>query len=84
MASIILHNMIIEGKRGEDHEDFRVEASPMLAVRKGSMPWKDYLAATVELESHTAHFELRNDLIEHLWQRRGEVRVTDWARATRS
>ncbi|CAM6091188.1 unnamed protein product [Calypogeia fissa] len=84
MASIILHNMIIEDERGEDHEDFRVEGGPMLVVRRGSMPWKDYLAATIELESHTTHFQLRNDLIEHLWQRRGEVRVADWARATRS
>lgn len=79
MACIVLHKMIIEDERGEEHEDFWVEADPLLTVHKGSMPWNDYLAATRDLESTSSHFNLRNDLIEHLWNRKGEIWMAEWA-----
>lgn len=51
MAWIVLHNMIIEDERGEDHKDFVEQAGPLLSVQRESMSWADYLAATKELEN---------------------------------
>lgn len=73
MACIVLHNMIIKDERGEDHEDFLAQAGPLLTVQRGSMPWADYLAATKDLVNSLNWTGLRNNLVEHLWQKKGEV-----------
>lgn len=72
-AYVVVHNMIIEDKRAEEHADFLFEAGPLLTVQRGSMPWADYLAATKELESTNRWTDLRHNLVEHLWERKGEV-----------
>lgn len=70
MARLILHNMIIEVERGEDPKDFRGEA-PVLTMRREMMPLNDYLAEVGDLESYSGHYNLRNNLIKHLWKRKG-------------
>lgn len=66
MTSIVLHIMIIVDESEEDHEDFMVDASPLVVVQRGRMPWRDYFAATMKLENANSWNNLTADLIEHL------------------
>ena len=77
MACIVLHNMILEDERGEDHEDFRLSAGPLLVVQRGSMPWNDYLIARKELINEDSWHSLRADLIEHLWARKEDLQLQE-------
>lgn len=51
MVCIVLHNMRIQDRRREEHEDFLVDAHSLLTVNRESMPWTNYLAVTKDLEN---------------------------------
>ena len=38
---------------------------------RSGLTFKDFMASTIEIENEYTHYELRNDLIEHLWQLKG-------------
>ena len=42
-----------------------------LATCKGISPYYDLATGTKEIEDISRHFALRNDLIDHLWMRKG-------------
>lgn len=69
MACVILHNMIIEDERDDSSPPYlRV---PPCALGRAPMPWLEFLSSTAEINSKANHFRLRNDIIEHLWNRKG-------------
>lgn len=71
---VILHNMIIEYQR--DEED--VEAAellrerPLQVSRERTPTFTDFLTRNKKIRSTDMYYQLRNDLVEHLWARQGE------------
>ena len=71
MACVILHNMVIEDERKHDLQPL-VEIKA--ALQFGHVVTFDDLAtATQEIEDKNVHFNLRGDLIEHLWGSKGDA-----------
>ena len=70
-ACVIMHNMIIQDERDLDLEPFFDEGL-MGGRMGGGLSFLELRDGTREIENADSHFSLRNDLIEHLWQRRGE------------
>lgn len=68
-ACIVLHNMIVEDKSSLNLDQ---------GVEGGRMGWdlsfQELREGTGYIENMTAHFKSRNDVVEHLWQLRGESR----------
>jgi len=66
---IILHNMIIEDEWGEELEninssdDFQVEE-----YTRGAASTIDFQQNRAEIMSSSSHYNLRDDLVEHLWK----------------
>jgi len=65
---VILHNMIIEDEWGEDlaikdTEDFEVEE-----YTRGATSTIEFQENRAEIMSSSSHYNLRDDLIEHLWK----------------
>ena len=71
IACIIMYNMIIE-----DEEEQGLEAYFDRAVEIGRMQsqltYQELESGTRDLENVSAHYTLRNDLIEHLWHKNSE------------
>ena len=69
---IIMHNMIIEDERDinaavEEHGEVSILDVEM-AVNKNTR-FREFLARYRQIKNKEAHMELRNALIEHLWER---------------
>jgi hypothetical protein len=71
-ACVIMHNMIIQDESGLDLEPFFDEGL-MGGRMGGGLSFHELREGTREIENADNHFSLRNDLIKHLWQRRGEL-----------
>ncbi|XP_058198445.1 uncharacterized protein LOC131313964 [Rhododendron vialii] len=72
---IILHNMIIEDE-GESCTDFTYTSErnqPVAISRERDDNFESFLSRHVGIRNKDAHHTLRNDLVEHLWQRHGEM-----------
>ncbi|CAM6101504.1 unnamed protein product [Calypogeia fissa] len=69
MACVILHNMIIEDERGDTCPAYFMVRQPK--VNRGALPWKMFLKATGEIHNKAAHYRLCNDIVDHLWDRKG-------------
>jgi hypothetical protein len=69
---VILHNMIIDDERGMD-EEFIYDGNPTLVQpsRNESANFSDFIANSVKLRDSEAHFQLRDDLVKHLWALKG-------------
>ncbi|KAI7951125.1 hypothetical protein MJO29_009799 [Puccinia striiformis f. sp. tritici] len=70
---IILHNMIVEDERGSP-EDFAYESGSTTSVepaRTESVEFSEFLKNCVAVRDATAHHQLKNDLIKHLWTIKG-------------
>lgn len=71
---IILHNMIIEDQRNEPthfpHSSFHgnIFESP-----KNNSEFGEFLSRYEKVHDTTLHYQIQNDLIEHLWQIKGET-----------
>lgn len=65
MASVILHNMILKDERHENFTPYLNIRPPPL--RRGLVPWLQFLKSTKQIHDKETHFKLRNDLVDHLW-----------------
>uniref|UniRef100_A0A0A9DFV8 Uncharacterized protein n=1 Tax=Arundo donax TaxID=35708 RepID=A0A0A9DFV8_ARUDO len=74
IASVILHNMIIEDERDEDFE-YEQEGGEMLAEedyqQRDPLVMQEFLVIHGQIEDRQTHEQLRNDFIEHLWMLHG-------------
>ena len=71
IACIIMHNMIIEDEEGQGLQayfDKVVETGRM----QSQLTYQELESGTHDLENVSAHYALRNHLIEHLWRKKGE------------
>jgi hypothetical protein len=73
MCCIVLHNMILDDEWGLDLEQL-FDGNFVLPPRRRNLTFHELRKGTHHIEDIQAHFSLRNDLIEHLWQLRGEER----------
>ncbi|KAI7938062.1 hypothetical protein MJO28_014989 [Puccinia striiformis f. sp. tritici] len=76
LTCIILHNMIVEDERGSP-EDFVYESGSTTFVEPGrteSVDFSNFLKNCIALRDSTAHHQLKNDLIKHLWTLKGRGR----------
>lgn len=71
---IILHNMIIENEGEDAHLLEHFVRPPPLLERPGNRMGQ-FLAHRTNYQDRAAHFELRNNLIEHIWARFGSDHV---------
>jgi hypothetical protein len=69
LACCIMHNMIIEDEQDLGLEDL---FDPCSTIQVQSRRNWQYIRGMVELEHSGRHFALKNDLIDHLWQLKGE------------
>ena len=74
---VILHNMIIESERAHPVSDSEA-SSPY--YRQGAFAdvdhqvpasWEAFLATRQEIRDAVAHQALQDDLVQHLWARKG-------------
>ncbi|XP_074346075.1 uncharacterized protein LOC141684835 [Apium graveolens] len=77
-ACIILHNMIIEDERelhmeGE-HFDTDVAIPIITPNRSRSSTLREFIQVHKQIRDKQVHFQLQNDLVEHLWQMHGSDR----------
>lgn len=85
-ACIILHNMIVEDERDEyasdDDDDDATSMGPTpsyydpadvpeIEVRRDAAPLGAYLGRRRIMRDEIRHHALRNDLINHLWDKKG-------------
>ncbi|KAK4723665.1 hypothetical protein R3W88_026444 [Solanum pinnatisectum] len=70
---IILHNMIIEDERDFNAPIQDVVEAPTPTIEMvvdENLQFEQFLARHKKIKDKNAHFELRNALIEHLWEQR--------------
>jgi hypothetical protein len=68
----ILYNMILEDEQDvEGLEDIIAELQQDAEPLNRGLSFQELLAGTIELENRDTHFNLRGDLIEHLWRLKG-------------
>jgi hypothetical protein len=71
-ACIILHNMIVEDQASEGVEQFEAPVNaPSLKQFAGKLD--SFADAICDLKSRTAHLELRSDLVDYQWQKKGSL-----------
>ena len=71
-AYVIMHNMIIEDER-DQLEDFNYEhVGTRVVPEKDENRIKRFLEVHRKIEDREAHDQLRDDLVEHLWQLHGQ------------
>ncbi|XP_058818910.1 uncharacterized protein LOC131693340 [Topomyia yanbarensis] len=68
---IILHNMIIEDER-EDLTSYDIEESNVHEVVRPVDDFTAFLGRYREVHNTSLHHQLQNDLIEHLWNMKGD------------
>lgn len=71
LCCTILHNMIIESERDEDESVKFMFNAPLPPQNKGK--YKDYIARNLKIRDRETHFDLRNNLVEHLWSKKGDA-----------
>ena len=75
---IIMHNMIVEDERDEN-ADFRYDGVGQLVrpspseERNRTNEFLEFMQAHHAIRNVQTHSQLREDLIEHLWQRHGDM-----------
>jgi hypothetical protein len=68
----ILHNMIVEDEQDiEGLQDIITELQQDVPPLRRGLSFQELLAGTIELENRDTHFNLRGDLMEHLWKLKG-------------
>lgn len=76
-ACIILHNMIVEDKRGEDLGYDYEGGSTRVSVSRYEVHRtnEEFREAFSSLKDNDAHNQLQHDLMRHLWNRRAEKKL---------
>jgi len=74
-ACIILHNMIIEDEREVQGLENIYDGAPrdVSISRDRSTDFESFVARYREVRNEEVHYQLRNDLVEHLWQLYGQI-----------
>ena len=74
---VILHNMIIESERNApvtDTNEPYYRQGPLADIdHQVPASWTAFLAMRQEIRDTAAHTQLQNDLVAHLWVRKGNV-----------
>ena len=70
LACIVMHNMIIEDEHGLSLEHLYDRPLQVGHMRR-NFSYYNLAVGTKEIEDVNSHFALRNDLIDHLWMRKG-------------
>jgi hypothetical protein len=71
LACIIMHNMIIEDEQNIQLEQLFGNHVHVGQIH-GDFTYRELEAGTREIENIHAHFAMRNDIIDHLWELRGQ------------
>jgi len=76
-ACIILHNMIIEDEREVQGLENIYDGAPRdVSISRDRLidfDFESFVARYREVRNEGVHYQLRNDLVEHLWQRYGQI-----------
>ncbi|XP_073121688.1 uncharacterized protein [Henckelia pumila] len=69
LACIILHNMIVEDEGGHVTNWYNNEGGePVQPINGSNRGFQDYLRKNSELRDTQVHHQLRDDLVEHIWE----------------
>jgi hypothetical protein len=69
-ACIIMHNMIIEHESSEQNLEHLFEVAAPTGITR-PLPFEALVAGTEQLENIEQHYNLRGNLVEHLWTLKG-------------
>jgi hypothetical protein len=77
IACVIMHNMIIEDERNDDrlydsYDKNDVDVKDVVS-RAGTSKFMSFGQMREEIENSHVHHQLQEDLVEHLWLRRGQM-----------
>lgn len=73
---IILHNMIVEDERDDaarSHEYDEPSTGSARSSDAESTTFSDFLQRYRAIRDVDKHYQLRNDLVDHLWKRKGDI-----------
>ena len=77
-ACIILHNMIVEDERDTDDPiDFDGTDTVVGQGHTTQVPFESFLERFKSIRDSNVHYQLRNDLIAHLWNLKGDEDETE-------
>jgi hypothetical protein len=71
-ACVVMHNMIIEAEEGEGEESDYIESVAALSVASMKLTFDSLLQQLALIQDAGAHAVLRDDLVEHIWQRKSD------------
>jgi hypothetical protein len=72
-ACIILHNMIVQDERHlHYHHDYEQTNATIGPVTHATATFNTFAESFRSIRDCAAHHALRNDLAEHLWQKKGD------------
>ncbi len=71
MCCVILHNMIVEDESDKKLENI-FDHNNVLLMRR-CLSFDTYTQGFIELENVMTYFNIRVDLIEHLWAKKGNI-----------
>jgi hypothetical protein len=73
-ACLTMHNMILEVEECEDLEDLtpQTASTSSSGLRRG-FSFADLQDGTTRLEDRESHYNLRDDLVQHHWDRKGST-----------
>jgi len=68
-----MHNMIIEDERSDEQVDYVYDGAgdPVMPSHDLTPPFEAYVQRYAAITSKHGHSQLREDLVEHLWQVHG-------------
>ena len=67
---IIIHNIIIENESNEQNLEALFEVAAPTGITR-PLPFEALVAGTEQLENIEQHYNLKGDLVEHLWTVKG-------------
>lgn len=72
-SCIILHNKIVENERGQGLELIYTPHSATPSSSREELTFDEFVEQYFSIRDPHTHSQLQKDLIEHLWQRKGNM-----------
>ncbi len=69
IACVIVHNKVINDEQGEVLE-LTIELQHNIQLKRG-LTFVEYIQGIKEIKNRVAYYNLRNDLVDHLWALKG-------------